>query len=104
MTSPRTLTIGIAPLDYFKRRSLEIAKGGRWRPNEPRNWATSAASVARVLSPENMALVDLIREARPQSVAELAKLSGRAKSNLSRTLHAMAGLGVIELRDEADGR
>lgn len=58
----------------------------------------------RVLSPENMALVDLIREARPQSVAELAKLSGRAKSNLSRTLHAMAGLGVIELRDEADGR
>ena len=100
----KTLTIGIAPLDYLKRRTIEIASGRRRHAGEPKAWATSAESVARTLSPENLALLDLIRKAKPQSVAELATLSGRAKSNLSRTLHSLAMLGVIELRESEGGR
>ena len=100
----KTLTIGIAPLDYLKRRTIEIASGSKRHPGEPKAWATSAEPVARILSPDSLALLELIREAKPQLVAELAALSGRAKSNLSRTPQNLAMLGVIELRESEGGR
>ncbi len=37
-------------------------------------------------------------------MSELAKLSGRAKSNLSRTLHTMESLGLIELAVVTGGK
>ena len=55
-------------------------------PDEPKLWFASIESLARVLSNENRALIDLIIETRPKSLAELEASSGRAKSNLSRTL------------------
>jgi predicted transcriptional regulator len=56
-----------------------------------------------VLSDKNRALIDLIIERRPQSLAELERLSGRARSNLSRTLKSMERFGLIELV-EGEGR
>jgi predicted transcriptional regulator len=43
-----------------------------------------------------MLLLEMIRHSNPGSVAELASLSGRKPSNLSRTLKAMEKIGVIE--------
>jgi glycosyltransferase XagB len=43
---------------------------------------------------------DTIRRGQPRSLTELAKLSGRAVSNLSRTLHSMERLGLVEFRAE----
>jgi predicted transcriptional regulator len=39
----------------------------------------------------------IISEAAPASIEELAQLTGRAKSNLSRTLKTMAGYGLVPL-------
>jgi predicted transcriptional regulator len=65
--------------------------------DEPKLWFTSIDSLARVLSDKNRALLDLIIEQQPSSLAELESLSGRAKSNLSRTLKNMARFGLVEL-------
>ena len=46
-------------------------------------------SFARVLSDRNRALLGLIAQAKPESITELATLSGREKSNLSRTLKTL---------------
>ena len=43
-----------------------------------------------------MMLIEMIRDSKPGSMAELATLSGRRPSNLSRTLKAMEKIGVIE--------
>ena len=72
-------------------------------PDEPKLWFPSIESLARVLSDKNRALIDLIIERRPQSLAELEQLSGRARSNLSRTLKNMARFGLVELV-EGEGR
>ena len=48
-------------------------------------------------SDRNRQLLDLIIEQQPNSLAELAALSGRAKSNLSRTLKSMERFGLVEL-------
>ena len=40
----------------------------------------------------------MIGREKPGSVTELAELSGRSKSNLSRTLKTMSRYGLVELK------
>ena len=60
-------------------------------------------SFAKVLSERNRELLAIIALNRPQSLSELEVLSGRAKSNLSRTLHTMARYGLVELKKGGRG-
>lgn len=60
-------------------------------------WFDSLKSVANVLSKENQQLLKVIADQQPQSVTELARLTGRAVSNVSRTLKTLDGLGIVKL-------
>lgn len=100
-----TLKVGIASYQDMKARTLAIARGEhKPEPDEPRIWFTSMDSFSRVLSDQNRALLALIIEAQPASLAELAGLSGRAKSNLSRTLKTMERYGLVNLKKGPGGR
>ena len=55
-------------------------------------------SVAEVLSDQNRALLKIIRETNPDSMAVLAKTSGRQPGNLSRTLKMMSRHGLVDLQ------
>ena len=82
----------------MKARTMAVARGERkLGPDEPKLWFASIESLARVLSDKNRLLLDLIIERQPNSLAELEALSGRAKSNLSRTLKSMERFGLVEL-------
>lgn len=96
-----TLSIGIASYDEMKARTLVIARANV--AYEPKTWFTSMESLAKVLSDRNRALLALIVEAKPGSPAGLASLSGRATSNLSRTLKTMARYDLVELEKGEDG-
>ena len=100
-----TLKIGIATYDELKARTMAITKG-KHKPKrgEPKVWFTSMESFARILSDRNRELLDLIVETEPGSIAELAALSGRAKSNLSRTLRTMERYGLVVLKKVDKGR
>lgn len=101
----KTLKVGIASYEDMKARTMAIARGERKpRRGEPKVWFTSLDSFARVLSDHNRALLELIAEEEPQSLAELAKLSGRAKSNLSRTLRTLERYGLVDLPKDQKGR
>ena len=99
-----TLKIGISSYESMKARTLEIAKG-RHTPAEddPSVWFTSVESFAKVLSERNRELLALIAREEPASLTELAALSGRNKSNLSRTLRTMSRYGLVELTDGRRG-
>jgi predicted transcriptional regulator len=95
----RTITIGIMPQKKMRARALAIAKGQRKRKaGEPKIWFPSMRSVAEVLSDENRALLQVIRESQPSSLGELSQLTGRQVSNLSRTLRTMSNYGLVELK------
>jgi predicted transcriptional regulator len=101
----KTLRIGIASYEDMKRRTIDIAAGQtRPRRDEPTVWFTSLESVAKVLSDRNKALLELIAQRRPASLTELETLSGRAKSNLSRTLRTLERYGLVTLDKTPDGR
>lgn len=58
----------------------------------------SAEGLLRLLTPDNRALLRTIRDAKPQSVAELAKLTNRAEPNLQRTLGKLEAFGLVEMQ------
>ena len=94
----KVLRIGIAPYEDMKACTMAIARGElKPGPDEPKLWFTSIESLARILSDKNRLLLDLIIAQQPNSLAELEAMSGRAKSNLSRTLKSMERFGLVEL-------
>ena len=99
-----TLKVGISTYAEMKARTLAVARGEYRVADEPRVWFTSTESFAKVLSAGNRELLRIISEAAPGSIEELAQLTGRAKSNLSRTLKTMAGYGLIRLELGERGR
>ena len=100
----RTLRVGIASYEQMKARTLAIARG-ECQPaaGEPKVWFTSAESFARILSERNRALLGIIAVSAPESLARLAELTGRKKSNLSRTLKTMERYGFVQLTHGARG-
>jgi predicted transcriptional regulator len=94
----REMRIGIASYEDFKKRTISIAKGEhRTKNDEPTIWFDSIESMAQVLSSKNQELLKNIKDNNPNSLAELAAISGRHVSNLSRTLKNMEKYGIVEL-------
>jgi predicted transcriptional regulator len=58
----------------------------------------SAEALIRLLTPDNRSLLRTIRDAKPQSVAALARLTNRAEPNLLRTLNKLEAFGLLEMR------
>jgi predicted transcriptional regulator len=99
------LKVGIASYEEMKARTMRIARGEhRVTPGEPRVWFASTESFAKVLSAGNRELLRIIAEKNPGSLDELARLTGRKKSNLSRTLKTMEGYGLVRLERGERGR
>ena len=82
----------------IRERTLAIVRG-EYKPtvDEPKIWFTSIRSLAEVLSDDNQALLQVIMEKKPQSINELADMTGRQPSNLSRTLKTLSGYGFVKL-------
>jgi predicted transcriptional regulator len=105
LSNDRILRIGIAPLEAIKQRTLDIASGKRrHKSDEPRVWFTSLDALARVLSKQNMLLIEMIRHSHPESVAELAARVGRAKSNVLRSLRTLEEFNIVTFESGRGGR
>ena len=101
----KTLKIGIASREQMKARTLAIARGElKPGPDDPKVWFSSIESLAQVLSRPNMLLLELIQKVKPCSLGELAKISNREVSNLSRTLKTMEHYGLVELHKAENNR
>ena len=92
-----TLRVGIANYAEMKARTLAVARGERRiASTEPKVWFTSTESFAKVLSAGNRELLQVIAKKAPSSLDELAQITGRAKSNLSRTHGSSPRSGFIQ--------
>ena len=99
----RILHIGIASREYIHKRMLEAAAGKLSRhPDEPRVWFTSWEALARILSKQNMMLIEILRDFEPASVTELAKLVRREKTNVLRSLKTLKHFEIVDF-EEGEG-
>lgn len=100
----KTLKIGIASFADYKARTLGVARGEITpSADEPKVWFQSIESFAKVLSDRNRELLLTISETKPASVSELAQRTGRASSNLSRTLKTMERYGLVRF-EQGEGK
>ncbi len=85
----------------YKTRTMAIIRGEyKVKKNEPKVWFESIKSMAQILSNENQELLRVILTNNPKSLKELEALTGRAKSNLSRTLKTLERYGIVALHKE----
>ena len=97
----KTIKVGIMPMEQYRQRTIDIAKGiYKPKKNEPKVWFESVKSMAQILSNENQDLLRVILDNHPKSLKELEELTGRAKSNLSRTLKTLERYGIVELHKQ----
>jgi predicted transcriptional regulator len=76
-----------------------VARGDRDSPADAGEASfNSVEAVVRLLTPDNRRLLSLIRDRKPQSIAELVALTGRAQPNLTRTLAKLEAAGFIEMK------
>lgn len=59
----------------------------------------SVDAVIRLLTPENRELLATIRDRKPQSIAELSNMTGRAQPNLTRTLAKLEAVGFVRMQE-----
>jgi predicted transcriptional regulator len=105
MNATKVMKVGIASFDEFKARTMAIARGDlRPKADDPKVWFPSTESFARVLLAKNRDLLATINKTHPGSLEELAAHTGRAPSNLSRTLRTMERYGFVTLHWRARGR
>jgi predicted transcriptional regulator len=90
--------IGIRP-PKSGRRAVDDANGPTATV-----WFESWRQLASLLSDENRSLLRLMQERQPRTVLELAEWSGRAASNLSRTLRHLERHGLVKMHRSPDTR
>jgi len=97
----KMMKIGIISKEDYRRRTIAIAKGEH-KPGKdaPKIWFESMESLGQVLSGQNQKLLRLIKDSNPASLTELETISGRKKSNLSRTLKTLSNYGIVDLVKE----
>ena len=94
----KVVNIGIISRRNYRKRTIAIARGDHVpKRGEPKIWFESLQSMAQVLSSENQELLRIINEQKPESLKDLELMSGRKRSNLSRTLKTMSRYGIVEL-------
>lgn len=86
-------------LRSLREEMKAVARGERQAPPDAAKPSfSSVEAVVRLLTPDNRRLLALIRDRKPESVAELVEMTGRAQPNLTRTLAKLEAAGFIRMR------
>ncbi|MBJ3814976.1 MarR family transcriptional regulator [Shimwellia pseudoproteus] len=90
--------LGVISEQKLRTKMLAIA-AGKYHPgpSEPNIWFASLNAIGQILSNDNIVLLRLMDQAKPATISELARLSGRQVSNLSTTLKTLEGHGFVTL-------
>ena len=80
----------------LRKEMKAVARGDKAAPKDAGGISfDSVEALLRLLTPQNRALLAVIRDKKPQSIAELAELTGRAQPNLTRTLGKLEAIGFV---------
>lgn len=88
-------------LDGFVSTVEALERGEQIR-EEQGVYFTSLEAFRKALTPKRLALLHLIRTARPSSLNELARLSRRNIKNVADDVRHLAQIGLIESREQGN--
>ena len=88
----------VQTLRSLREEMRAVARGERSAPSDASAPSfNSVEAIVRLLTPDNRRLLTVIRDRKPQSVAELVQMTGRAQPNLTRTLAKLEAAGFVRM-------
>ncbi|NJD52298.1 MAG: ArsR family transcriptional regulator [Candidatus Methanoperedens sp.] len=79
---------------------FERVKRGEIREPEPHKIVTrTAEDIGKILTHERLRLLHIIKEKKPESISELARMLKRKESNVHNDLTFLEGIGLLELKE-----
>jgi predicted transcriptional regulator len=104
----KNVTIGIKSLDQNMKEILHVvkeAKHGRFPKTPLRGtYFISLEAMLSVLTTKRLELLKLIREKQPDSIYELAQLSGRHLKNIQEDISLLNRLDLVSLGRKSHAR
>jgi predicted transcriptional regulator len=93
------MKIKIQSLKELEEEMRAVARGEKSAPSYAGHLSIqSTEALMRLLTADNRHLLKIIRDKKPQSVAELSKLTKRAEPNLLRTLTKLETFGLLRMK------
>ncbi len=90
-------------LKDFRATWKAVAAGKKVTPRKG-TYFTSLEAARKVLTPKRLELLRAIRQCRPDSVYQLARLVGRDFKNVHADVQALAAYGLVSLKKTQAGR
>ncbi|HJH31830.1 MAG TPA: ArsR family transcriptional regulator [Methanosarcinaceae archaeon] len=76
-----------------------VRRGEIHKPEPPKIVARTTEDIGKILTRERLRLLQIIREKRPESISELARMLKRKQSNVHNDLTFLKGVGLLELKE-----
>ncbi len=86
-------------MDDFVATAEALGRGEKVRKNSG-VYFTSLEAFRKALTPQRMNLLHLVREEKPSSLHELARLAHRNIKNISDDVKYLSQVGLIDLKEE----
>ena len=78
---------------------FEKVKEGEISESEPHKIvARTTEDIGKILTRERIRLLHIIREKKPESISELARILDRKESNVHKDITFLEGFGLLEIR------
>jgi len=102
----KEIKIAVRPLDEDREEIVEAFRRVERREEfrEEKIVVESLDALRRVLTPERLRILQVIRNRNPSSVYELAKMLGRDRAAVTRDLEVLELLGLVEFEEERKGK
>ncbi|MGB9940419.1 helix-turn-helix domain-containing protein [Methanosarcina sp.] len=78
----------------------ELKTGKITEKQKPNIVARTPEDIAKILTNERIRLLQVIREKKPESISELARLLDRSQSNVSNDVKYLKEIGLLELEEK----
>ena len=88
--------------DHLNQLFEDLKDGKITGKRKPKIIARTPDDVSKILTNERIRLLQVIREKKPESISELARLLNRSQSNVSNDVNYLEGIGLLELEDKKD--
>ncbi len=85
--------------EHLNQLFERVRRGEMHEPEPQKIVARTAEDIGKILTRERLRLLSIIREKKPESISELARMLKRRESNVYNDLTFLEGVGLLELKE-----
>jgi len=85
--------------EHLNQLFEKVRRGEIQKPEPHKIIVRKAEDIGKILTLERLRLLQIIREKRPESISELARMLKRKGSNVYNDLTFLEGIGLLELKE-----